>query len=179
MRMLTPYWTTRSLASDLFDEMNRFFDEDNRHASGRIYDERVFDPAYEITETDEHYLMSVDLPGMKQEEIKIEVADNVLVISGERKREATEDQKTKVQRYEKSYGFFKRSFNLPSTIESDQIEAHYENGVLELYLPKAQAAKPRSIEIQSGKGGFFDRLLGTKKNTKELKEVHSNTNRVS
>lgn len=173
MRMLTPYWTTRSLASDLFDEMDRFFDDWNRVTPvTKAYDERAFEPACEVSESDEHYLMSLDLPGMKKEDIKIEMSDNLLTISGERRRENAEKNQ-RVQRYEKSYGFFKRSFTLPASVEADKVEARYEDGVLELYLPKTHAAKPRQIEIQSEKGGIFGKLLGSKKGHQEFKDVDS------
>lgn len=154
--------------SDLFDEMDKFF-EDVRTARPAAYDERTFAPACEIAESPESYLMSIDLPGMKKEDIKIEMVNNLLTISGERKRQTLADSSHKIQRYEKSYGFFKRSFSLPNTVETDRVEARYENGQLELYLPKVQAAKPRQIEIHSGKTGFFDKLLGTKsENTAEI-----------
>lgn len=172
MRILTPYFANRSLASDLFDEMDRFFDDWGPMPTKQVYDERNFNPACEVAETDEHYLMSVDLPGMKKEDIKIEMSDNVLTVSGERKRDSS-GKTQRFQRYERSYGFFKRSFSLPSSIEADKVEARYEDGVLELYLPKTQAAKPRHIEIQSGKGGIFDKLLGSRKNSQELKQVTS------
>lgn len=170
MRVLTPYLSSRGLASNLFDEMDRFFDDWGRQdtPTARVYEDRNFTPACEVSETDEHYLMSVDLPGMKKEDIKIEVSDNVLTVSGERKRESSEKGQ-RVQHYEKSYGFFKRSFSLPSSIEADKVEARYEDGVVELYLPKVQAAKPRHIEIQSGKSGIFDKLLGSKKSNQEIK----------
>jgi HSP20 family protein len=172
--MITPYLANRSLVTDLFDEMDRFLDDWNRVTpSSRVYDERSFNPACEIAESGEHYLMSVDLPGMKKEDIKIEMSDNMLTVSGERKRESG-DKENKWQRYEKSYGFFKRSFNLPSSVDASKVEARYENGVLELYLPKAEAAKPRHIEIQTGKGSIWDKFLGTKKSTQELKDVTSN-----
>jgi HSP20 family protein len=150
MRTIVPYWTSRGFASDFFDEMERIFDNWESGPSTRAYDEKTFDPAFEIAESGEHYLMSVDLPGMKKEDIKIEVSDNILTISGERKRESSDKN-----------GFFKRSFTLPSSVETGKVEARYENGVLELYLPKTQVAKPRQIEVQSGKSGIFSKLLGS------------------
>ncbi len=158
MRTVTPFWTTSRLTTDLFDDMDQVLQTWANHRPA--YDERAFNPPCEISETSDHYLMSVDLPGMKIEDIKIEVVDQVLTVSGERKREVSE---SKMQRYEKSYGFFKRSFTLPTSIQGDQVEARYENGVLELYLPKTQAAKPRKIEIQTGKSGIFDKLLESKR----------------
>lgn len=168
MRMLNPILSERRLTSDIFNEMDRFFEDINGFASTWAYDDRNFAPACEVSEMDEHFLMSVDLPGMRKEDIKIELRDNVLSISGERKRESG-SQGQKIQRYEKSYGFFKRSFTLPSSVDVEKVEAQYENGVLELYLPKQQSAKAKNIEIQTGKGGFFERLLGGKK--QDLKDV--------
>ncbi len=171
MRILTPQWTNRSLASDLMSEMDQFFNDWTPTKRSEFYDERSFNPACEISETEEHLMMSVDLPGMKKSDIKIEVADDVLTVSGERKRETATDKKSKVQRFERSYGFFKRSFSLPTSIDAEKVEARYEEGVLELYLPKIHTAKPRQIEIQSGKSGIFDRLLGSKKNNQDVKDV--------
>lgn len=162
MKILTPYMTTRNLNSDLWTEMDRFFDDWGSPVLARSYDERSFAPASEFIEADEHFILSLDVPGMKKDDIKIEMSENTLTVSGERKRETT-DKNEKIQRYEKSYGFFKRSFALPSSIDADKVEAHYEDGVLELYLPKSVSAKPRSIQIQSGKTGVFERLLNTKK----------------
>lgn len=170
MRMLTPYWTSRNFPSDLYDEMGRFFDDFN-HENHEIYDERKFAPMCEISESDGHYLMSVDLPGMKKEDIKIELSDHVLTISGERKREKAPDKTSKVQRYERSYGSFKRCFTLPATIETGQVQARYEDGVLELYLPKALASKPQQIEIQTGKTSLFDKFTGDKNKEKEQTNV--------
>lgn len=162
MRMLSPYLTNRRLNSDLFDEVNRFFDDWAEVSPAATYDERKIGPSCDITETDTHYLVSVDMPGMKKDDIKIEMTDKMLTISGERKRENSDVNK-KVQLYEKSYGSFKRSFALPTSVEAEKIEAQYENGVLELYLPKVQAAQPRTIEIQSGQKGFFQKLLNAQK----------------
>ncbi len=161
MRMLTTYIPTRGFTSDIWSEMDRFLDDWNRSVANKSYSERSFSPASEITESGDYYLMSLDLPGMKQDDIKIEMSDDILTISGERKRATSE----------KSYGYFKRSFSLPEAVEADKIEARYENGVLELYLPKTPAAKPRHIQIQSGKASFFDKLLGSKKTNQELKDV--------
>ncbi len=161
MRMLTTYIPTRGFTSDIWSEMDRFLDDWSHSVTNKYYSERTFSPASEITESGDYYLMSVDLPGLRQDDIKIEMANDVLTISGERKR-ATSG---------KSNGYFKRSFSLPEAVDADKIEARYESGVLELYLPKTPAAKPRQIQIQSGKPNFFEKLLGSKKTNQELKDV--------
>ncbi|UYL08541.1 Hsp20/alpha crystallin family protein [Bdellovibrio sp. SKB1291214] len=166
MRMLTtPYWTTRSLASDvssMFAEMDRL---------AKVYDERDFSPACEIVEADNHFYMSMDLPGLKKEDVKIDITENVLTVSGERKRETNSSDSQKFQLFERRYGYFKRCFTLPSSVNTSQVEARYENGVLELYIPKLDAAKPRQIQIQTGKTGIFERLLGNKKSD-DIKDVN-------
>lgn len=164
MRLLTPNWNNQNyLGRNLFDQMDRFFSDLPLVASVELYDERRFDPAVEIAESDDQYLVSFDIPGMKKEDIKIEIDQNMLVISGERKRETNADKKNKLQRFEKSYGYFKRIFTLPQGVDCKNVEAHYENGVLDLTLPKTAEAKPRQIEIQSGKPGFMEKLMGSKK----------------
>lgn len=146
MRLLTSNWPTHS---DLFNEMDRFFGNLATVPAKSAYDDRDFSPAAEVIETEDKYLMSVDLPGLKKEDIKIEIDQNILKISGERKRETEQDANHKVHFYEKRYGFFKKSFTLPRTVDGEKIEARFENGVLEVQLPKTAVAKPRQIEIQS------------------------------
>ncbi|MBS1970941.1 MAG: Hsp20/alpha crystallin family protein [Bdellovibrionales bacterium] len=153
--MLTPYWKNADLTSVLWNEMDRFFTDFGMSPFTSVYDERAFSPRYDINETADHILFSVDLPGMKKEDIKIEAVNNMLTVSGEHKK----------------YGFFKRSFPLSASLEIDKAEARYENGVLELYLPKAESAKPRQIAIQTGQGGFIEKLLSSRKNNQELKDV--------
>lgn len=173
MRLFAPYWINRSTTSDIFDEIDHFFTEWNRLPSTfKAYDERSFTPAAEMSEAEEHFVMSVDLPGMKKDDIKLEMSNNILTISGERKYEKTDN--SKFQRYEKAYGFFKRSFTLLSSVDSEKIEAKYEDGVLEIYLPKTQAAKPRQIEIHSNKTGFLGKLLSSKKDEGENKDTNKN-----
>lgn len=145
MRLLTPYWSTqRTTSTDLFNEMEKLF-ENFVPPAQTAQAERVFSPAYEITEGESHYLVNADLPGVKKEDIKIEINENVLTISGERKRE----NKT---------ASFKRSFSMPNTVDFEKIEANHEDGVLSIYIPKAAVAKARTIEIQSKNGGFLDKL---------------------
>lgn len=155
MRYLTPF--------NLIDNMDSLFNSALSPRSARFFDENNFAPPCDIEETDDHYLMNVELPGLKKEDVNIEFKDNVLTISGEKRREWTEGDDKKSQRVERSYGFFKRSFALPATLETDKIEAQFNEGVLQLYLPKAQVAKAKKIEVKPGSSGFFDKLIGSKK----------------
>ncbi|MBX9767975.1 MAG: Hsp20/alpha crystallin family protein [Bdellovibrionales bacterium] len=162
---LIPYWSPRNVNVDIFREMDRMLD-DVAAPKMTTYREREFTPATEIIEVENHYLLSVDLPGLKKEDIHIEMVENKLSISGERKRERHRETH-RIQRTENSFATFKSSFVLPDSVAADKIEANYADGVLELYLPKTQLAQSRKIEIQSGKSGFFDKLLGANKSEKE------------
>ena len=144
--LTTHYLQPKQYASDFWRQMDQAF---NYPSSGSLidsYDERSFSPPTELTETDKSYFLSVDLPGMKKEDIKIEVLENSLVISGERqsvKKTGTDGY----QRTEKTYGSFKRTFSLPKAVDAENIQAQHQHGVLEITIPKSQEVKSRKIEI--------------------------------
>ena len=104
-------------------------------------------PEVDITEEKDRILVRADLPGMKQEEIAVEVSEGVLTIKGERKRESeTKDAKT--YRVERSYGSFLRSFTLPAGVDASKVNAAYKNGVLEVTLPKLAEATAKQIKVE-------------------------------
>ncbi len=104
-------------------------------------------PDVDITEEKDRLLVKADLPGMKQEEIAVEVSEGVLTIRGERKRESeTKDAKT--YRVERSYGSFLRSFTLPAGVDAAKVNAAYKSGVLEITLPKLAAAKAKQVKVE-------------------------------
>ena len=110
---------------------------------------------------------------IKKEDIKIEVQGNTLLNSGERQSESKDANAEAAIRRERLYGKFERTFELPKSINAEKIEAHYENGVLNIILPKAEASKSRTIQIQTGETGFFSKLLSPKKDgSKELKDLN-------
>jgi HSP20 family protein len=104
-------------------------------------------PFVDITEDDKEYLVKAELPEMKKEEIKINVHEDVLSISGERKYEKEEKGK-KYHRVERAYGSFVRSFTLPEDADGSKINADYKDGVLKIHLPKSEKAKPKAIEVK-------------------------------
>jgi len=106
----------------------------------------VWAPVVDIYETDEKMVIKVELPGLKKEDIDIEVRDNTLTLKGERKFEK-ETKEENYHRVERAYGSFQRSFTLPSTIKQEGIEAAFKDGILEISLPKAEEAKPKKVEI--------------------------------
>ena len=103
-------------------------------------------PAIDVYESDDKVVIKIELPGMSQKEIEVEFLGDTLTIKGEKKRE--EDQKDRrYYRAERVYGSFQRSVILPGEVESTKATATFKGGVLEIELPKAEAAKPRQIKV--------------------------------
>ena len=128
------------------DEMNRLLGD----VFGRRYAEEStlpWQPPVDIEETREDYVVKAELPGLRQEDIKILVEDNRLVIRGEKHREA-EVAGTNYHRVERVYGQFERSFTLTHAVRADRIEAVYRDGILTVRIPKAEEAKAREIQIK-------------------------------
>jgi HSP20 family protein len=163
MRFVTPFITRNlypDVASDFFQDMDRMIGDFNVPTT---FDQQTQWAAHsEISEATDHYLLSVDLPGLKNEDIKIEAHENTLTISGERKREMTVNKNQNNMRTEKFYGSFKRSYVIPSLAKNEDIEANYQDGVLQVYIPKTKSAQPTKIEVKAGKPGFFDKLSSAK-----------------
>lgn len=105
-------------------------------------------PACDIFEDKEGIKIVAEIPGVNPEDVKLSLENNTLTIRGEKKQVA-EEKTERVHRYERSYGVFERSFALPSTVDSDQVDAEYSNGLLTVTLPKVERAKPREIQVKS------------------------------
>jgi HSP20 family protein len=105
-----------------------------------------FVPAIDVRETDDSYIVEADIPGMKKEDIQIEVADNIVTIHGERKSESEEKNK-EYHRIERSYGSFRRSVQVPGGFKHDNVSAKFENGVLRVTLPKPEESKPKRVTV--------------------------------
>ncbi|BCA54931.1 Heat shock protein, Hsp20 family [Nitrospira sp. KM1] len=104
-------------------------------------------PLVDITEDEKEYIVKAEIPEMKKEEIKINVHDDVLAITGERKYEK-EDKGKKYHRVERAYGSFMRRFTLPEDADGSKVTAEYKEGVLKVHLPKSEKAKPKAIEVK-------------------------------
>ena len=104
-------------------------------------------PEVDIIEDEKEYLVKADLPEMKKEEIKVQVEDGVLSISGERKTEKEEKGK-KFHRMERSYGRFERSFTLPDDADGGKVSAEFKEGILKVHLPKNVTAKPTPVDVK-------------------------------
>ncbi|WP_292660754.1 Hsp20/alpha crystallin family protein [Nitratifractor sp.] len=129
-----------------FEYMNRLMQSVESAPEAPAVD---FVPAVNTREADDAYYIEVDLPGVKKEDINIDVKDNVLTISGERNVEE-ERKEDDFYRVESVYGKFERSFSLPEDVDADKIEAEAKDGVLTVKIPKAQSVDkaPKKIEIK-------------------------------
>lgn len=103
-------------------------------------------PRVDLSETDDAYLIHMDVPGIKREDLEINYQDGTLTIRGHR-QESHEEERGSVVRMERSYGRFFRSFSLPTSIQTENISASYEDGVLKINVPKAEESKPKRIEL--------------------------------
>ena len=144
---------------DIQRNLDRMFED-------KMSEERVFQPALELEESDSHFVYNVDMPGIPKKDIRIELRDDQLFIEGERKAENKNSAYS-----ERYYGKFSRVLTLPANVDTEKIEANYEDGVLKLVLPKAEMAKPKQIKISEGKSSLFGKFLGTKEEDKEKKTV--------
>jgi HSP20 family protein len=107
----------------------------------------TFTPRVDIAEDDKEYVVNVELPGVKKEEVKVSIENGVLTISGERKTEKEEKGK-KFHRVEQTYGTFLRSFTLPESSSGEKISADFKDGILKVHVPKEEKARTKAIEVK-------------------------------
>jgi len=140
-------WEPFRELSSLQTEMNRLFNAAfDTSGPGNGGAARRWAPAMDLLETDDHFVLRADLPGMTESDVNIELEDNVLTVSGERKAEH-EEKREGFYRVERAFGRFSRSLTLPKGVDADAVTAGFENGVLEVRVPKPEQRKPRRIEI--------------------------------
>jgi HSP20 family protein len=117
-------------------------------------------PACDVCEDTNSITLSVELPGVRPEDVKLTVENNILTIRGEKRQEKREERE-QMHRYERSYGSFERTFALPSTVDPEHIDANYENGILNITIAKAERARPREIPVNAAGGGKRQVKAGT------------------
>jgi len=144
--------TLQRSATNVFAPIQREFDRLFEHlgTSWNAFTEMELAPRMDVRDTKEGLEITVELPGIAQEDVKISVDDDILTISGEKKSQ----KETKEEGYrlsERTYGSFSRSISLPSSVDADKIKASMENGVLTLVAPKSATARSKTIKIQGAK----------------------------
>ena len=127
------------------DDMDRLFDvffSPQPHIM-----EDLWRPSIDIEENNGNLMVKAELPGMDKKDIKVVVKDDMLTISGERKRENETKEKT-FHRIERSYGQFRRMIRLPAEVDPDKVKATYKDGILNVTLPKPESMKPKHIDVE-------------------------------
>lgn len=140
-------WEPMRELTSLQGEMNRLFNsffEDNGGSTRR------WAPAMDLIDKEDHLVLRADLPGLSEDDVRIEIQDRVLTISGERKSES-EEKREGYYRMERAYGSFSRSVTLPAGVDADKIDASFDKGVLEVHIPKPEERKPHRVEISGAK----------------------------
>jgi len=136
-------WTPFTELENMQRRFNRFLDDANLPG---FPEADHWLPAMDIRETDKALLIQAELPGIDKKDVKVEVKDDVLTISGERKYEKDVKEEN-VHRIERAYGRFSRSFSLPSNVDTGKVDATMRNGVLEIKLQKQEGAMTRKVSI--------------------------------
>ena len=145
MATLVRWEPFREIAT-LQNEMSRLM---STFAEGNGDSGRSWVPALDVWETDQEVVYALDLPGIPEEDISVELENGALTVSAERER-TNEISDDKLYRYERRFGAFSRTVGLPQGITEDQIRADYRDGVLEIHVAKPEQPKPRRIEIGGG-----------------------------
>ena len=132
----------------LNDRINRMFDDPFFRIDRMADDDSMglWNPAVDLFEKDDHFVIKAELPGVDKKDIKVDLKDRVLTLSGER----TRDHEVKEENYyrkERSYGKFQRAFRLPADVDSDKIKAEFKDGVLQVEVPKPDESKAKQVTI--------------------------------
>lgn len=151
MKALTRTRPTRRLL-DLENELDRMLDSAfsplrEWEGDGEEMGSAVWAPRMDLTETNDTYRLKMDLPGLDKSDINVRMEDNCLFVSGDRAEETTREDEDTV-RSERTFGSFYRSIRLPKAVKEENIEAHFNNGVLTIDLPKTEVSTPKKIEVK-------------------------------
>jgi HSP20 family protein len=152
--MAISYWDPFREVVSLQSRLNSLLPEQGRGSEGSAdVTAASFAPAVDVYEDEHKLVLSVEVPGVKQEDLDVQVEKNTLTVRGERKFESNQKEQN-FHRIERRYGTFYRSFSLPATVNTENIQASYDAGVLRLELAKKAEAKPRQIKVNitSGNG---------------------------
>ena len=144
-------WNPFGEMARMRSEIDRLFEDAFNAPVGKWERNSVWGFPLDVTEGDDAFTVKAAVPGMNPDELDITITDNVLTIKGEMQEEEVRDEE-KVHLRERRFGSFMRSLSLPTPVESDNVTATMENGILTLQIPKAEAVKPRRITVHPGNG---------------------------
>jgi len=144
-----PHWSPFRHLSSLREEIDRLFESplsDLTQSCSQFLNGWM--PAVDLYEDKDNFHLKAELPGMNRNDIAISVHEGVITLSGERKADEAEET-SEVYRSERILGRFQRTLTLPAQVDAEKVKAHYKDGILSVVLPKAEASKPRQIEIKA------------------------------
>ncbi len=150
MTVLTRWDPFRELGT-LQERMNRLFQDFTPSREDELMTTGSFVPPVDVYEDEHAITLKLEVPGVEQKDIDVRLEDNTLTVRGERKFEK-EEKEENFHRIERRYGSFSRSFTLPTTVDPEQVNAEFENGVLKIKLAKRAEAKPKQIKVNIGSG---------------------------
>ncbi len=139
-------WDPFNELAEIQSSINKIFDDSYVKKGKKSRDVSFWEPAIDIVEKKDKYIIKAEFPGIPKDDIDINVSDNVLTIKGEKKQEV-EEKDTNYYRSERVYGLFQRQLVLPPDVNAEKIKANYKNGVLAVEIPKGEKSKPKKIEI--------------------------------
>jgi HSP20 family protein len=142
-------WDPFRELAQLQDRVNRVFQEANSGQREEGIATSSFVPPVDIYETEHNIVLKLEVPGVEQKDLDIRIENNTITVRGERKFEQ-EVKEENFHRVERRYGSFQRSFSLPNTVNTENVSADYENGVLKVTLAKRAEAKPKQIKVNVG-----------------------------
>ncbi len=154
-------WDPFRELNQITDRMNRLFQDTYGTNQGRSEEglaQMNFVPPVDIYEDEHNVTLKLEVPGIDQKDIEVRLENNTLVVRGERKFEKDEKEEN-FHRIERRYGSFYRAFTLPNTVDSENVNANYDNGVLTIKLAKKAEAKPKQIKVNIGVGQKSDKTL--------------------
>src|SRR5213593_33207 len=141
-------WDPSREFSTLQERMNRLF-RDSFGDGQEALSTSTFAPPVDVYEDEHNITLKIEVPGIEEKDIDVRIENNTLTVHGERKFEK-EEKEENFRRVERQYGSFTRSFTLPTTVDADKVQAHYDKGILKVQLAKKAEAKPRQIKVNVG-----------------------------
>jgi HSP20 family protein len=135
--------------STLQDRMNRLFHDSLGDGREEALTTTAFAPAVDVYEDEHNVTLKIEVPGIDEKDIDVRIENNTLTVHGERKFEKDEKEEN-YRRVERQYGSFTRTFTLPNTVETENVSANYDKGVLKIKLAKKAEAKPKQIKVNIG-----------------------------
>jgi HSP20 family protein len=144
-------WDPFQELASLQNRVNSLFQDYGRTGQDELTTTGSFVPAVDVYEDEHKVTLKLEIPGIKQEDVDVRLENNTLTVRGERNFEK-EEKEENFHRIERRYGSFARSFTLPNTIDTEKVQASYENGVLKIELAKRAEAKPKQIKVNIGGG---------------------------